>query len=414
MAITAWLALGGSASASSIVYRCGPSLADLCRVNPDGSGQSQLTSDGQPGTSSAYGSPSLARDGSRLAFAFDGHIVVSDANAANRSAPFATTALVALMRPDGGQVAELERTFTSPAIQLCTYNLDGSGRSCPYGTPSAGWAPDNNLLISVSAGAPNYNLEICHVPVAGPSGAPCDVRADDPAHDLYDPAVSPDGSTLAVTVADGGPTAGHLALYDYATGQFERALTAGPGDNRPAWSPDGTQIAFARGGSIYAIAAAGPPGSERPLVAGDSPTWGEGSAGPSSRLSPPTSSCCAGRHSPPLRLGRLRANRRRGTAALAVTVPGPGRVALSGRGVRSARRHARRAGSLVLPIGRRAGRGGGLSGWAGSRSRSRSPSPPPPAGRPCTRPGSCAWPSGRPGAAEEGRARWRNRSRRWP
>jgi hypothetical protein len=199
------------ASSSVIIYGCAP---NLCRVNPDGTGMTQLTSDGQSGTSMAYGAPSLSRDGSKLAFAFNNHIFVSDVNANNRSAPLATTGLVALMRPDGGQLAELEQTLTNPPIQLCTYNLDGTGRNCQYATPSAGWAPDNNLLISTQPGLAS-NEQICHVPAA--ANQPCsDVRADDPANDLYDPAVSPDGSTLAVTVADGigGPVTGHIALYN--------------------------------------------------------------------------------------------------------------------------------------------------------------------------------------------------------
>jgi hypothetical protein len=206
---------------------------------------------------------------------FDYHVIVGDGNAGSRGTPFATTALVALMRPDGGQVAELEQTFSFPAIQVCTYGLDGSVRNCPYGTPSAGWAPDNDLLISVSAGAPNNNLEICHV--SAPSNQACsDVRAADSSNDLYDPAVSPDGSTLAVEVANGigGSTSGHLALYNYATGQFERNLTSGTGDELPSWSPDGTQIAFQRGNGIDVIGVNDPPGSERQLVQGSQPTWG--------------------------------------------------------------------------------------------------------------------------------------------
>jgi WD40-like Beta Propeller Repeat len=245
-----------------------------------------LTTDGQSGTSMAYGAPSLSRDGSKLAFSFDNHIFVSDVNANNRSAPFATTGLVALMRPDGGEVAELEQTLTNPPIQLCTYNLDGSSRSCLYSTPSAGWAPDNNLLISTQPGL-SSNEEICHVSAI--ANQPCsDVRADDPVNDLYDPAVSPDGSTLAVTVADGigGPVTGHIALYQYATGQFERALTSGADDDHPAWSPDGSQIAFDRGSSIYVTDAGGAPGSEHQLVAqGNSPTWGSATAAPPT---PPT------------------------------------------------------------------------------------------------------------------------------
>lgn len=277
------LTTAAAAHASFLVYACN---GNLCRINADGSGQRQLTSDGQPGTSKVYGGPSLSRDGNKLAFAFNDHIIVSDPNANNRSAPFATTALVAKMRPDGGQVAELEQTFSSPAIQVCTYNLDGSGRNCPYGTPSAGWAPDNNLLISTGAGPPNYNQEICLVPVGGTSNPGCDARANDPMNDLYDPAVSPDGSTLAVTVGGGvgGSVMGHIALYNYATGQFERNLTAGTTDQTPAWSPDGTQIAFARGSSIYVIATNRAAGSELQLVAqGTDPTWG----GPASPPPPP-------------------------------------------------------------------------------------------------------------------------------
>lgn len=215
-----------------------------------------------------YGGPSLSRNGAKLAFVFDNKVIVGDANAANRSAPFASTAFVALMRPDGGAVAEIEETFSTVPFQVCIYNLDGTGRNCPYGTPSAGWAPDNNLLISVSAGAPNYEQEVCHEPANSP---PC---ADDPSHNLYDPAVSPDGKTLAVTVAAGTAVSGHIALYNYATGQFERNLTTGTADDHPTWSPDGREIAFQRGGQIYVIAAAAAPGSEHLLTAGTEPTWG--------------------------------------------------------------------------------------------------------------------------------------------
>jgi hypothetical protein len=166
------------ASSSVIVYDCAP---NLCRISPDGTGMTHLTSDGQSGTSMAYGGPSLSRDGSKLTFAFNNHIFVSDANANNRGAPIATTGLIALMRPDGGQLAELEQTLANPPIQLCTYNLDGRGRNCPDATPSAGWAPDNNLLISTQPGLAS-NEQICHVSAAVQQ--PCiDVRANDPANE---------------------------------------------------------------------------------------------------------------------------------------------------------------------------------------------------------------------------------------
>ena len=54
----------GSASASYIVYVCG---ANLCEVNPDGTGQRAFTTDGG-GAAGSYSTPSLSRDGTLLAF----------------------------------------------------------------------------------------------------------------------------------------------------------------------------------------------------------------------------------------------------------------------------------------------------------------------------------------------------------
>lgn len=50
------------------------------------------------------------------------------------------------------------------------------------------------------------------------------------------------------------------------------------------------------------------------------------------------------------RIGRLSLNRRRGTAALAVSVPGPGRLVLSGKGVGRAVKRPRRAATVKVPI----------------------------------------------------------------
>jgi PKD domain-containing protein len=52
-------------------------------------------------------------------------------------------------------------------------------------------------------------------------------------------------------------------------------------------------------------------------------------------------------------IGRLKLNRRKGTGRLTVAVPGPGKLVLSGRGVRKVERRAVGAGSVVLPVGTR-------------------------------------------------------------
>jgi hypothetical protein len=146
---------GGVAGASEIVYDC---AANLCAVNPDGTGETQLTNDGQAGTAEECGSPSISRNGGTLAFVYASRAYVGSTSTST-SAPshagtgIASTAVVALLRPDGQQVAELETALGQ--VQLCTYNADGSGRDCPYGTGSAGWSADNDhALISVSSDTP--------------------------------------------------------------------------------------------------------------------------------------------------------------------------------------------------------------------------------------------------------------------
>ena len=49
-------------------------------------------------------------------------------------------------------------------------------------------------------------------------------------------------------------------------------------------------------------------------------------------------------------IGRLSLNRRKGTASLLVTVPGPGKLVLFGKGVKRASRRAKRAGKVRLPV----------------------------------------------------------------
>ena len=284
------LAVAAPARAAFIVYACG---GNLCQVNPDGTGQSQLTDDAKPGTNQVYGSPSLSRDGKLLAFTYAGHVLItgSDGGLPHVTLPSTSSALVVIMRPDGKSVLEGESTIgNGPGVEICTYTVTGSGRNCPYGVASAGWAPDDNLLVSQTLGNGSYNKVICHVPVSA-NQACSDVRAALDSHDLYDPAVSPDGSTLAVVVTPGINTTvtGSIALFDYKTGAFERNLTSGTDDELPTWSPDGSQIVFQRGSNLFLIAADGMPGSERRLVAGGQPTWGGTSAAPTTTTTPASS-----------------------------------------------------------------------------------------------------------------------------
>ena len=109
------------------------------------------------------------------------------------------------------------------------------------------------------------------------AGWDCGARiASTPDAYLSDPAVSPNGHTLAVTVlASRTSSGGHIALYDYDTHAFVRNLTNGSNDALPQWSPDGSQIVYQRRTSLYITAANASPGREKLLISsGETPTWG--------------------------------------------------------------------------------------------------------------------------------------------
>ena len=209
------------------------------------------------------------------------------------------------MRPDGGQVAFIKDESGSIAY-LHTVNPDGSLFSTPE---ESGYALTAGWLGATLLRDGNSNTEHACSPPAGNCAAHSICRAedhtcglpvgknenvaDDPFRDLYDPAGSPDGSKVAVMAvpypegsAHASPAGGAIALYSASTGAHLSDLTSGNEDAGPAWSPDGSAIAFTRGSSaIYTVPAGG--GAPQLLLTGGSqPTWG---GGPGDTLSAPGS-----------------------------------------------------------------------------------------------------------------------------
>jgi dipeptidyl aminopeptidase/acylaminoacyl peptidase len=293
VAVVTTLALGAApARADSILYRCFP---NLCRVAPDGSGRKQLTHDAaDPGP--VYAWLSATADGSRLGVSYGNRAYVLDGRGRRVAGPLAHSGgavLVAHIRPDGGQIVTIETiTETLPPYPggpptphqvpyLFLAASDGSGReTVSRSTATTNWLAGRLLRDERTDTAP-YEQQICLL--ASNTDFPCQrLVASEPGHDLWDPAVSPDGSLVAVTRAPIDGFSGDIAIYSAASAQLVRVVSSGPSDSGPAWSPDGRSIAFARGnGGLWVVPASGSPGSERRILAsGIQPVWVRGGAGP--------------------------------------------------------------------------------------------------------------------------------------
>jgi hypothetical protein len=282
-------ATAGPAGADSIVFRCFP---NLCRVAADGSGRTQITHDASAG-GPVYAWLSATADGSRLGVSYGNRAHVLDGSGRRRAGPLPHSGgpvLVTQIGPDGRQVGTIESIseiqpgppFPGPLLQipyLFLAGADGSGReTVARSTAVAAWF-GNRLLRDESADAAPYEQQICLL--ASNTDFPCErLVAAEPGRDLWDPAVSPDGSLVAATRAAVDGFQGQIALYSTATARLVRVLTSGPADSQPTWAPNGRAIAFTRGtAGIWVVRTTGRPGSERRILAsGIQPVWVRGGA----------------------------------------------------------------------------------------------------------------------------------------
>ncbi|HEU5001454.1 MAG TPA: hypothetical protein VFW71_01565 [Actinomycetota bacterium] len=137
----------------------------------------------------------------------------------------------------------------------------------PSGPPvTTGQAAGNNFLLFLGGDLNSYAVTRIEGQLFPGSGAPASivpqVPSQDPGDAVFAPALSPDhkrvayvelpAATLASASNDGG---GPLVVQNVdGTG----AKMVATGDNlSPAWSPDGTKLAFVRGGQLYTMGADG-------------------------------------------------------------------------------------------------------------------------------------------------------------
>jgi Tol biopolymer transport system component len=289
-AVTVLVVASAAQARSTIVYTCGN---NLCRLDPKTHASRQLTHDGKGGKGPVYRQPSLSRDGKRLAFVFANDLYLSRADGTRRT-KLDDDVAIPYLAPGGDTVAYAASRFSliapaiyfpccSPAIYgqvpyLFRIKANGKGKdTVARSIVTSGWLGNRLMRDEQPDGDAPPDL-ICVLETN--SSFECDHPvAEDPARDISEPSASRDGRFVAAVAephSDDPDVArkfeGVIALFDAASGALLRDLTTGPHDSEPAFSPDGKQVAFARGKNLYVVPVNG--GKARKLHRGVQPTWG--------------------------------------------------------------------------------------------------------------------------------------------
>ena len=159
-------------------------------------------------------------------------------------APLAASGIIAFARADS------DHTF-----DLWVMNPDGTGETEVRESPNISdmlpsWTPDGQRIVFVAAvGGASKILAFDRV-----GAVFTELTSDNPP--TYTPSVSPDGRLIAYSQQKSGTD------YDIwvmnADGTNRRQLTSDTAyEDQPAWSLDGTEIAFVRAGGIYRMNAEG-------------------------------------------------------------------------------------------------------------------------------------------------------------
>jgi hypothetical protein len=208
-------------------------------MNPDGSGQTRLTTAGGS-------DPSWSPDGTKIVFSTgrdgNGEIYVMNAdgsgqtNVSNRPAASDT---FPVWSADGSRIAFASYEWDQGNFDIWVMNADGSGQANLTSNPAEDifptWEPGGSKIAFQT----NRDGDR-EVYTMNPDGSDAANLTNSPATEEEEPDWAPDGLRIAfVSTRDSG------GLYVMAAdGSTVIGLNSTSGDTMPAWSPDGQKIVF--------------------------------------------------------------------------------------------------------------------------------------------------------------------------
>ncbi|MCX6924041.1 MAG: hypothetical protein NT154_12655, partial [Verrucomicrobia bacterium] len=226
----------------------------IWRMNPDGSGLTQLTSNPQ-----GDGGPRWSPDGSAIAFVRGTNLMLMSPDGSNQRVVSSFINGYGAIRwaPDHSYLSYAKRTISDWYAPYYRINLDGTGEALfldQYGkTTILGFHPSGNSVVWAGAtGNSEPSAEIYTAPISGGIvSLPAATRLTSNSAAENCPSYSPDGSTIMFTRTDSGSGYGnphniHIVNVD---GTNDRKLTSYTGSDSarfPVWSPSGNQIIYQR------------------------------------------------------------------------------------------------------------------------------------------------------------------------